>query len=523
MKRAVRFLCVSLGLVSFASAEQGFVDLFDGKTLNGWEGAEGLWRVQDGAITGETTKDAPLKHNSFLIWRNGQVGDFELKVEYKLRNHNSGIQYRSFEVPNVPFGIGGYQADIDESGRFTGLNYGEKFGGKLAERGMKTVIDGPAHKMVSSEQVADPAELLKSIDLKGWNEFHIIAKGNHIVQKINGVVMSELTDVSPAARSTGLLAFQMHQGPPMMVQFKNIRYKAITMKSVTTYKAEKADKKVVFVAGLPSHGYGAHEHHAGSLLLARLLNKAMPNVETVVHKNGWPEDPKAFDGADAIVMYCDGGGRHMVLPHIEQVNALVAKGVGLSAIHYGIEPTLALGNKEFIAWLGGCFEVDYSVNPHWDAEFKTFPDHPVARGLKPFTTRDEWYFHLRFREGMKGVNPILSAVAPKETMARGDGHHSGNPHVRKSVAKGDPQHVAWASDREDGGRGFGVSGGHFHMNWADDDFRMSVLNGIAWTAKVEIPAEGIVTATPSAVEMEANIDPWMKRAPRKKPVKKKKN
>ena len=214
-------------------------------------------------------------------------GDFELKVEYMMRNGNSGIQYRSFEVENAPFGIGGYQADIDEAGKWTGLNYGERYGGLLAKRGEKAIVDGPKHKAASAEQFADPAELIKKVDLKGWNEYHIIAKGNKLVQKINGQVMSELTDNSPLARSTGLLAFQLHTGPAMKIQFKNIRYKPMTLKSNVLFKSENPEKRVVFVAGPPSHGYGAHEHNAGSLLLARLLNQAMPNIETVVHKNGW--------------------------------------------------------------------------------------------------------------------------------------------------------------------------------------------------------------------------------------------
>lgn len=505
-----------------AQAQDGFVSLFDGKTLEGWEGDERLWRVEDGCIVGETTAENNIKSNSFLIWRNGTVGDFELKVEYMMRNGNSGIQYRSFEVENAPFGIGGYQADIDEAGKWTGLNYGERYGGLLAKRGEKAIVDGPKHKAASAEQFADPAELIKKVDLKGWNEYHIIAKGNKLVQKINGQVMSELTDNSPLARSTGLLAFQLHTGPAMKIQFKNIRYKPMTLKSKVLFKSENPEKRVVFVAGPPSHGYGAHEHNAGSLLLARLLNQAMPNIETVVHKNGWPEDPQAFDGADAIVMYCDGGARHMVLPHIDQVNKLIANGVGLSAIHYGVEPTTELGNKEFIQWLGGCFETHWSVNPHWDANFAELPDHPAANGVKPFTIRDEWYFHMRFREGMQGVNPILSAKAPKETMSRPDGRHSGNPDVRKSVGAGEPQHVAWASDRKDGGRGFGFTGGHFHKNWAHDDFRKTVLNAIAWTAKVDVPEEGIHTSTPSEMDMEANIDPWMKRVRKKRPPVKKK-
>jgi hypothetical protein len=126
--------------------------------------------------------------------------------------------------------------------------------------------------------------------------------------------------------------------------------------------------------------------------------------------------------------------------------------------------------------------------------------------VKPFATNDEWYFHMRFRGGMKGVQPILSAVPPAGTMERPDGHHSGNPTVRTAVQQGLPQHVAWAVDREDGGRGFGFTGGHFHAGWGNADQRKLVLNAIAWTAKLDVPAAGIETQV-SPADLTANLDP----------------
>ena len=116
--------------------------------------------------------------------------------------------------------------------------------------------------------------------------------------------------------------------------------------------------------------------------------------------------------------------------------------------------------------MGGYFEANYSVNPHWDGDFKAFPNHPVTNGVQPFKINDEWYFHMRFRPQMKGVTPILSAHPPKDTMKRPDGPHSGNPHVRAAMARGDIQHVAWAAERDgNSGRGFGFTGGHVHWNW----------------------------------------------------------
>jgi len=164
-------------------------------------------------------------------------------------------------------------------------------------------------------------------------------------------------------------------------------------------------------------------------------------------------------------------------------------------------------NEALIQATGGAFEIDWSVNPHWDAEFASLPDHPVARGVEPFTIRDEWYFNMRFLPEMAGVTPILSAVPPPETMSRQDGRHSGNPAVREMVAAGLPQHLCWVVERPEGGRGFGFTGLHYHDNWAHDGFRQTLLNAICWIAGVEIPEGGIPTPTPTQEELDANLDP----------------
>src|SRR5262245_54896121 len=267
------------------------------------------------------------------------------------------------------------------------------------------------------------------------------------------------------------------------------------------------DKKIVLIAGAPSHGPGEHEHRAGCLLLKACLDR-VPGVSAMVYTNSWPQDPTAFDEAATIVIYSDGGGGHPALQadHLKQLDELMKKGVGLVCIHYATEPTIEKGEKEFIDWIGGCFEINRSVNPHWDAEFKTFPKHPIVRGVEPFTLRDEWYFNMRFREGMKGVTPILTAIPPQSTMDRNDGPHEGNPEVREAVKRHDPQHVAWAAERPDGGRGFGFTGAHFHRNWGNPNFRKVVLNAIVWTAKMDVPESGISSeVTPE--QLKENLDP----------------
>jgi type 1 glutamine amidotransferase len=273
-----------------------------------------------------------------------------------------------------------------------------------------------------------------------------------------------------------------------------------------------ADKKIVFVAGRPSHGPGEHEHRAGCLLLKSCLDN-VKGVTSVVYSNGWPEDATAaFDGAAAVVVYADGGGGHPFLQQdrLKTIGALMDKGVGLVCLHYATEPTKEKGQKEFLDWMGGAFEVHWSVNPHWDADYKELPKHPITQGVNPFKIRDEWYFHMRFRDGMKSVTPILSAVPTTDTMDRPDGTHSGNPAMREAVKRGEPQHVAWTAERPNGGRGFGFTGAHFHKNWANDDFRKVVLNAILWVAKADVPKEG-VQSTVTEEQMQANLDPKPRR------------
>jgi type 1 glutamine amidotransferase len=268
-----------------------------------------------------------------------------------------------------------------------------------------------------------------------------------------------------------------------------------------------ADKKIVFLAGTPSHGPGQHEHRAGCLLLQSCLAN-VPGVSTVVISNGWPTDPKVLEDAAAIVVYSDGGKSHPLLQgdRLKTIGALMDKGVGLACLHYAVEPTRECGQKEFIDWMGGCFEIHWSVNPTWIADFKSLPAHPVTRGVKPFALRDEWYFHMRFRDGMQGVTPLLSAVPTAGTIKRDDGPHENNPTVRDEVERGLVQQVAWAAERPNGGRGFGFTGGHYHENWGNDQMRKLVLNGILWVAKMEVPSDGVPsTVTPD--QLKANLDP----------------
>jgi type 1 glutamine amidotransferase len=287
------------------------------------------------------------------------------------------------------------------------------------------------------------------------------------------------------------LALQLHAGPPMKVQFRNIKLKTLKPAATTTSGAKK---KALLIAGYPSHGFGAHDHLAGCSLLARLINESGLPIVAEVHslqKQGWPSAEK-LAAADTILIYCDGGDRHPFNEHLSELTPLAEKGKGIVCIHYGVETTKGKYGDAFLNWIGGYFEPHWSVNPHWTAKYTKLPVHPTTQGVKPFSTYDEWYYHMRFREKMDGVTPILTDLPPNDSLSRPDGPHSGNPEVRKAVLeRKEPQHMAWARERPDGGRGFGTSGGHDHWNWGNDQFRKLMLNAIVWTAGLDVPPNGV--------------------------------
>ncbi len=272
--------------------------------------------------------------------------------------------------------------------------------------------------------------------------------------------------------------------------------------------SEAADKKakVVFISGKPSHGRLAHEHRAGNMLLAKALNESDLPVEAVVLKDvGYPKDESVLDDASTIVIFCTGHGGHVLNPKLKEFDALMKKGKGVVMIHWATEAIKGDPGNKFLDWMGGFCDLNWSVNPHWVPNFKP-QKHEIWNGVKPFSANDEWYYHMRFVKDLKGVTPILTDLPSAKTLRRKDGARSGNPTVRKAVANGESQHVAWAYERADGGRGFGFTGGHVHMNWQNDDNRKLMLNAILWTAKVKIPKGGVPSKTPTKEEMHSNLD-----------------
>lgn len=292
----------------------------------------------------------------------------------------------------------------------------------------------------------------------------------------------------------------------------------VTLGFGITAHAKTPDGKpcILLLAGKPSHGPGEHEHNAGVKLLAKCLYQGAPEVVTKVHLNAdWPNADELAQ-ADTIVFYADGGGGHFLLKddHLAQVAKEMKRGCGFVCLHYAVEFPADKGGPEVLQWMGGYFEANWSVNPHWDANYKELPKHPISNGVKPFATNDEWYFHMRFNDKDGKLTHILSDVPPDSTMSRKDGPHEGNPTVRAEVAAKKPQTTAWAFERPDGGRGFGFTGGHYHKGWGNDDQRKLVLNAILWTAKVEVPKNGVESKV-TEQDLSENLD---SKPPRKPPT-----
>jgi hypothetical protein len=207
----------------------GFTSIFDGATLNGWDGDPMFWRVEDGAIVGESTPQKVVKENTFLIWRGGTLRDFELKVEFRINGTNSGIQYRSAELPSVgKWVLKGYQADLDFVEAYTGNIHDERGRSFLSPRGNVTRgIDGGQFKAIGA--IDDPNALKGYVTINGWNQYHIIARGPVLIHLINGHLMSVFLDEDTKNRAMeGVLGLQMHVGPPFKVEYRNVWYKKIS-------------------------------------------------------------------------------------------------------------------------------------------------------------------------------------------------------------------------------------------------------------------------------------------------------
>jgi Trehalose utilisation len=286
---------------------------------------------------------------------------------------------------------------------------------------------------------------------------------------------------------------------------------------LATLPVRGADKRIVLIAGKPSHPPGMHEFRAGCLLFQKALS-SLPGVTVQVYDMGWPakmvdgarvDDNAALDNADAVLIYADGGKGHPAIQgdRLKIIEALAAKGVGLGFAHYAVEVPTGVPGAAMHRIIGGFYEDKFSVNPMWKPPFDKLPNHPVTRGVGPFATLDEWYFNMRWTTdaAMKArITPILVAT-PSDEVRKGPYVYPKGPYDHVVADSGKAETMMWVTERSNGGRGFGFTGGHTHATWGDPNQRKIMLNALLWMAKVEVPARG-VEDTITASDLTQNLD-----------------
>lgn len=261
-------------------------------------------------------------------------------------------------------------------------------------------------------------------------------------------------------------------------------------------------KRVLIIAGPPSHGPGEHRFPAGAELLAEALNLSGAEVraETAL---GWPDNPARLEAADLVVLYSDGLGAHVAKGRAGELRAHFDAGRPLAVVHFALEPPeddpeLA---RVFMDAVGGRFEAGWSVNPVWRLQAAPEESHPASGGVGRMDIEDEIYFHLRLRPEVR----TLLAALPPVAVVQQDGPRSGNPAVRAALARGERQIVAWTVEGRNGVRGFGFTGGHSHRFWYDTNQRRMVVNALLWTLKFEMPPGGFALSSPS-IPLYGTID-----------------
>jgi hypothetical protein len=258
--------------------------------------------------------------------------------------------------------------------------------------------------------------------------------------------------------------------------------------------ADAEAAKIVLIAGSNAFKPGEHEYVGGCAVLSDLL-KQTPGVAPVLALD-WPQKAETLRGARAVVFFFDGGDKHGVLQgdRLAMVQKLAASGVGIVQLHQAADYPKDLGDRAR-SWAGAAWEKGYSQRAHWIASFQEFPQHAICRGVKPFTVDDGWLTKLRFVEGMKGVTPLLRTAAP----------------TAAQKPQGSEDVVAWAYERPGGGRSFTFTGGHLHRSFAQEGYRRFLVNGILWSAGLDVPAGG------AKVDLDAALLPsYLKKQPAKK-------
>jgi hypothetical protein len=297
---------------------------------------------------------------------------------------------------------------------------------------------------------------------------------------------------------------------------------AVVVLAIGSPAAQGTSKRIVIIAGRPSHPPGMHEFRAGCLLLQKGLS-GIPGITVDVYDNGWPskeeagvrvDNDAALENADAILIYADGGRGHPAIQkdRLALLEGYARKGVGLGFAHYAVEVPVGEPGDAMQRWIGGFYETNYSVNPMWTPKFEKLPPHPVTRGVEPFGNYDEWYFSMRWPADQamaSRITPLLVST-PSDDVRDGPYVSPRGPYPHIVADNGKQETMMWVYERPDGGRGFGFTGGHTHANWGDANQRKAVLNALLWIAKAEVPAGGVVD-TITAADLTQNLDDKKKR------------
>ena len=367
---------------------------------------------------------------------------------------------------------------------------------KSSEPLEKSLMMSAGQLGLAAQDVADIAAYLKA--------------GAPVNPKATPVSTPANTPAKPAAKAQPK-AQPNNANKPVQMKKKPVKFDLNDRKAGLTYenapKIEWGDttgkKRILFIAGSTTHRHGIHEYKAGSLLLAKALNESGLPVVAKVHWFNWPEEQSCLEGVDTIIVYADAGGNYG--DKYAVLDEKYKQGTALMFMHYGVHPTVEVGEKYYNKWMGGYFADAFSVNPSWIADMVPKDGHPVARGLSgSIKAFDEFYWNLSFDKSCKDCYPLATGTPTPENMVTYGSSKFWNKDAADKL--GTAQSLIWCRDPENAPRGAGFVGGHFHRNWAIDDYRKLILNTIAWVSKVEVPKSGIISESITQEILNQNLN-----------------
>jgi putative membrane-bound dehydrogenase-like protein len=343
------------------------------------------------------------------------------------------------------------------------------------------------------------------VKVMGGGEVTLPRKHIKSIEQMDTSLMISAAQLGLSAQDVADVVAYLKEGDPETEARESSRTESTTAAAAKAQLANSAkkNKQILFIAGDTKHRHGFHEYKAGSMLLADALNKSGLPVEAKVHWYGWPEDESIFDGVDACIVYADGGGNFG--EKYAFLDKKVKAGMGLMFMHYGVHPTKEVGEKYYKNWTGGYYDDAFSVNPSWIADLAPKAGHPVSHGIdRPVRAFDEFYWNLNLSDDCQECYPLATATPTRQNMVRYGSSKFWNKDAADKL--GTKQVLMWCRDAKSQGRGAGFVGGHYHRNWAIDDYRKLVLNTIAWVARLDVPANGVPSKPVTKAMLNQNLN-----------------